>query len=377
MKRAQRINLPLTLLLCFLCEGAVGRAAAVELPVAVKPSASDVQFEGRWDTTDSAGPRCAYPACGVFVRFTGSAIGANLKDSGGGHGHDRLEVIVDGKPGSVVKLEGGEATVTLAEGLSEGGHTIEVVKRTEAGCGTVQLEALLLPQGGKLLPPPAKRFAHKIEVIGDSISCGYGNEGKNQNEHFSPDTENATETYGFIAARKLDADYACIAWSGKKMWPNNTVGEFYDRTLPADAKSTWDFSKWTPDVVVINLATNDFGGKENPDEAGWTKGYEDFITHLRKHYPKADIYLATGSMMSDAWPPQRKALSTAKSYLDKVVDDLRKNGDEHLHRIDFDPQNMQKNGLGSDWHPSIKTHHLMAEKLVATLEKDLGWKPAL
>jgi hypothetical protein len=29
--------------------------------------------------------------------------------------------------------------------------------------------------GGTLLPMPAP--AHKIEVIGDSITCGYGNEG--------------------------------------------------------------------------------------------------------------------------------------------------------------------------------------------------------
>ncbi len=71
-------------------------------------------------------------------------------------------------------------------------------------------------------------------MIGDSISCGYGNEGKSQNEHFSPDTENARDAYGAIAARRLGADYACVAWSGRKMWPDNTVPEIYDRALPQD-----------------------------------------------------------------------------------------------------------------------------------------------
>src|SRR5207248_2231555 len=123
------------------------------------------------------------------------------------------------------------------------------------------------PARGTLLPAtpgPARR----LEVIGDSISCGYGNEGKDQNEHFAAQTENACETYGFLTARRFGAGYACVAWSGKKMWPDNTVGEFYDRALPADPDSTWEFSKWTPDVVVINLATNDFGGAANPDRAG-------------------------------------------------------------------------------------------------------------
>ena len=347
--------------------------APAAMPVELKPGPDTVLLQGRWDSTDPDGPRCAFPASGFVTRFSGTRLGARLKEAWAGKSQDQLQVFVDGKPGEVVKLQAGESVVTLADNLPPGEHTVRVVKRTEASVGTLQLQALLLPADTKALPPP-KRPARSIEVIGDSISCGYGNEGKSQNEHFSPDTENACLTYGFLTAEYFAADYTCVAWSGKKMWPNNTVGEFYDRALPADPKSAWKFDAPAPDVVLINLATNDFGGKENPDEAGWTTAYKAFITRLRKHYPKADIYLATGSMMSDDWPAKRKTLTTLKGYLDKVVADLKESGDERLHRIDFDPQNAGKNGLGADWHPNVKTHRLMADKFIAALKTDLGWK---
>ncbi len=32
-----------------------------------------------------------------------------------------------------------------------------------------------------------------------------------------------------------------------------------------------------------------------------------------------------------------------------------------------------KNGIGADWHPSVKTHRLMADRLAASVKKELGW----
>ena len=399
------IQRPLKVCLCLLLiafTAAQSRAADTPadhaaFPVEVKPTDVNLRYQGRWDTRDDAGPRCAYSACGVIFRFAGTGAAARVKEDWYGHHQDQLQVFVDGKPTSIVKLQPGESTATLAENLPPGEHTLELYKRTEPLVGTLQLQAILLPADAKLLPPsassasapstmpqpaspsappapasPVSPSPHRIEVIGDSISCGYGNEGKDQNEHFAADTENACESYGFLTARRFAAEYVCVAWSGKKMWPDNTVGEFYDRALPGDPASAWDFSRWTPDVVVVNLATNDFGGAANPDRAGWTGAYQAFVQRVRQRYPNADIYLATGSMMTDTWPPQRNALSTAKAYLDQVVANLRQRGDTHLHRIDFAPQD-PANGLGSDWHPSVKTHHLMADQLTAALEKDLGW----
>ena len=211
---------------------------------------------------------------------------------------------------------------------------------------------------------------HRLEVIGDSISTGYGNESHSKEEHFSPLTQNAYFTYGDITARALGADYVCVAWSGRCMWPKNTIPELYDRTLPQDKASVWDFAKWTPDVVVINLATNDFAGGP-PDEAGWTQGYEAFISRVRKHYPHAEIYCAVGPMMGD-WG-KGKPLTTVRLYLARIIADEQAAGDTKVHFIEFPGQDIAKNGVGADWHPTVKTHEAMAQQLTAVIRKDLHW----
>ncbi len=334
-----------------------------QLPVTVAPNDSKIHYIGRFDTQDAAGPRCAWSNSTVALKFVGTALGAKLADSG----ENQWQVVVDGKPTKILTTKGKGASYRVADGLPPGEHTVELVKRTEAFCGNTQFLGFQLSEGGTLLEPaPAK---HRIEIIGDSISCGYGNEGKSETEHFSPTTENAYLTYGAIAARELGADCVVVAWSGRKMWPDNTIPAIYDLALPQDKSSTWDFKKWTPQVVLINLATNDFG-RGIPEEKAWTEAYEAFIARVRKHYPDAEIYVVSGSMMGD-WNAT-KPLTTLKKYLAKIVADRKAAGDLKIHELDFAQQD-RKDGLGSDWHPSVKTHELMAKKLVDTLKQDLGW----
>ena len=47
-------------------------------------------------------------------------------------------------------------------------------------------------------------------------------------------------------------------------------------------------------------------------------------------------------------------------------------GDSRVKRIDFEPQRIE-DGIGSDWHPNVKTHTKMAAVLTEALRKDLGW----
>jgi lysophospholipase L1-like esterase len=361
---ANSLALPLALFGFLSIAGASPRDSG--LPVAISATDANIRYVGRFDTRDSAGPRCAWSNSAVLLKFHGTALSVKLADT---H-ENQWQTVVDGKVSAIIKSKGPGAFYPVASGLADGDHSIELVKRTEAFNGVTQFLGFQISSGGKLLPVPAAR--RRIEIIGDSISCGYGNEGKNEQEHFQPSTENGYATYGAIAARQLGADYMCIAWSGKKMWPDNTIPALYDLALPDDSKSQWDFAKWTPDIVLINLATNDFGRTKIPDEQGWTKAYESFIARLRKNYPDAEIYLASGSMMGD-WD-EKKPLTVLKKYLAKIVADRKAAGDAKVHEIDFATQD-RKDGLGSDWHPSVKTHEIMAKKLVETLGKDLGWKP--
>lgn len=340
---------------------------AAPLAYAVAPNDPRLRYEGRFDLRDAAGPRCAWPASAVTFRVEGTGLNVRLGDSN----NDEYQVIVDGQPSAVLVTRDGTHLYNVFQATAghpqQGPHTVTLVKRTEAFFGTTQFLGFQVARGGRLLPPPP-RPARRLEVIGDSISCGYGNEAKDQHERFTSATENAFLSYGAVAARAVGAEYVCLAWSGRTMWPKNTMGEIYGRALPLDPGSRWDFARWTPDAVVIALSTNDFAGG-TPDKAGWTTGYEAFLARVRGSYPHAAIYCATSPMMGGS------PSAVAKSYLTQIVSDENAAGDGKVRLLVFETQDGGKNGFGADWHPSVKTDAVMAGKLAATLGADLGRRP--
>ncbi len=332
--------------------------------VEISPADPAIRFSGRFDMGDKAGPRCDWPASMIMVKFSGTDIAVKFTDSG----HNFWQVGIDGKPAQKLELQAGTRIYGIAAWKQTGEHTVTLTKATEAFVGTTQFLGFELNAGAGTLPLPGA--ARRIEVIGDSISCGYGVEAANQNEHFTPQTENASEAYGAIASRALGADYTCIAWSGRTMWPGDTMPEIYDRTLASEPAPKWDFASCVPDAVVINLGTNDFG-KTFPDEAAWTGAYRKFIARVRASYPEAAIFCATGPMLGDG--SQRKPKTALLDYVQKIVAAENTSGDANVRALDFGQQSPD-NGLGADWHPSRKTQQLMADKLVETLRRDLGWK---
>lgn len=320
---------------------------------------STFQLVGRFLATEG-GYACEWPGSSVRFLAKSKTVKAKFLAS---TPNDRWQVDIDGKPTEVLKLDPKveEYTINLPDAQK---HTVTLVRRTECFSGKTIFKGI---DGSTGIPAPSKR---RIEIIGDSISAGFGVDGKTKEEAYSFDTANAYMTYGWIAARKHQADCTIVAWSGRKMWPDNTIPEIFDMNLPA-AKQGQSETLDNPDTqaVLINLATNDFG-KGIPDKEKWCTAYVAFAQKVRKRFPKAHIYLATGSMMTDTWPPKEMHLSTVKGYLDAIKATLN---DSKVHRIDFDPQNEQVDGIGSSWHPNAKTQTKMAQVFSDALHKDLGW----
>src|SRR4051794_19686623 len=75
-----------------------GRCPAVDLPVAVSADDAHLAYFGRWDTRDTAGPRCEWSGSAIELRFHGVAASVTLKDSG----NNDYQIIVDGKPTTVL-----------------------------------------------------------------------------------------------------------------------------------------------------------------------------------------------------------------------------------------------------------------------------------
>lgn len=331
------------------------------LPNLVMADDPRIRYVGRFDTTDSAGPRCDWAASAVTLRFVGDAVNVRLNES---DNNDEYDVMVDGTRDAPLVAKYGTYLYRVYTGTTPGPHTLTLVKRTEPFFGTSQFQGFQIARGGHVLPPepPSPR---RLEVIGDSMSCGYGDEAKDQTVHFSSTTENANLAYGAVAARVVGADYACIAWSGRLMWPKFTMSEIYDRTIATDPKSVWGFSRWVPQVVVIALGGNDFRDSI-PDQQGWTAGYEAFIARVRKNYPHAVIYCASSPML----PGDKDA--ALRADLRQIVQDENAADDAQVKYLDFATQ-QASDGYGADWHPSLKTHQIMAKALLTALKSDPGW----
>lgn len=320
------------------------------------------RFIGRFDQSKPDAPVFAWPGTAIALRFTGTAISVTLSDNG----NNVFEVVLDGKH-SVLTLQSGMKKYPLGTGLSAGAHDVLLYRRTEASFNETTFNGFDVPSSAYL---PATVAKHRLEVIGDSISAGYGNEGTNPCQ-FMAATENQYLSYEAIAARAVDAELYTEAWSGIGMLHNyegSTTDQMpvrYLRTLPDRATSVWDFSKFVPEAVVINLGTNDFS-KGDPG-ADFQTAYLKFVSDLRGHYPSARFFLAVGPMLSG------DSYTKATAYLKAVIDARAGTSDKNLTLLEFGTQDGNADGLGCDYHPSLKTHQKMADKLVAALKADLGW----
>jgi lysophospholipase L1-like esterase len=309
--------------------------------------------------------RCSWSGSYVVARFKGTGVSVRMKDEG----KNLFQVVVDGEVKKVLRTDKakGEAVYPLALGLSDGVHEVSLHRRTEAKVGEAVVYGFE-PIGGTILPPPPAP-ERRIELIGDSITTGYGNEGPSAKCGYVNSDQNEYLTYGAITARNLHADHTTIAWSGKTL---HEMKEYFDKSLPQRSDGPlWDFTRYQPQVVVVNVGTNNFA-LVDPGEARFVRLYHELIQVVRAAYPKAFIVCALGSMLTNVYPEGRNNLTQARKYMKVAVAKLKEAGDTNLDFLEFAEQN-HADGLGCGFHPSLKTHEHMSEKLTAFIKERMGW----
>lgn len=316
--------------------------------------------------------------------------------------------------------------------LSPGRHELTLWKNTEAQKGPVLFKGIDVGTGH--LVPPTRR-PRKMEVIGDSIICGYGIEGTNATCPFEvairkavtekgdkidvtiPATENQYLSFTSQAARRLDADISTICWSGKGLYLNykenyrvdptgalvadvdakTTVPDLWKRTIANDGSTPWDFSKEKPEdkpqVVLVSLGTNDFSRDEQPVPSDPSKlpgdnvpdgdllkadqyqafkdKYVAFVGEIRAARPDAHIFLATPPMLTDQFPLEN-ARSRLRAALDYVVQQRAAQGDNKVYAMNLVEMGFRY-GLGCDYHPNLEVHQIMADQLVGAIQSKTCW----
>ena len=164
-------------------------------------------------------------------------------------------------------LRGGEQWVTLHKADSFGIHHVEIVKLSENERG--KCGVLAFATDGKMMAAEKQEKPLHIEFLGDSITCGFGNEATDLSIFRTAD-ENGWAAYGAVCARELGADASYVSVSGISVtcpegnrYLSHFMDEIYEYTdLYIDEKlgleaEKWDFTAHKTDVVVINLGTND------------------------------------------------------------------------------------------------------------------------
>jgi lysophospholipase L1-like esterase len=326
---------------------------------------------GRFDLSDPSKPSAEWSGSAMEAMFTGTSVQAVL----GGNGN-YFAVLVDGTEEPVTLTSGGSggSSYALASGLPPGTHHVLVFRRDEAFDQPSAFVGFTFGDAGALLPPPPTP-SRRVEVIGDSISAGYGDECTNASQHFSAATENEYLAYGALTARDLGADVHVIAWSGKGLYQNldgtttETMPILWQRTLPTVTTSTWDPSSWIPDAVVVNLGTNDYGAPGADPTASFTSAYVAFVATLRAAYPSAHLFLCVGPMLGGT------TYTAAQGAIQSVIAARAKAGDSALTLVSFPTQDCKSDGsgCGCDYHPSPATHTAMAAVLESAMKSALGW----
>ena len=218
-----------------------------------------------------------------------------------------------------------------------------------------------------------------LEVVGDSAANGYGELGQVghagggvQNEcMYTIDTQSNYKVFGSVTARAMNADWSIVANSGWGLAKDNQGGSallmpnaygmaFYQY---GGAMPTWDFSVKAQASVVV-LGGNDLA-KWTPDQT-FADALDKLIDTIRaKNGPDTWVFAGASPMVTTG----RDIIT---GFMKAVV--MKRNGDAgKVAYVELGTLNLAVDGSGCGWHPNVKQHQDVANKLIPVVKQKLGW----
>lgn len=300
-------------------------------------------------------------------QFKGDICNVMLSNKAIEGDYNYAAIELDGNYRQRIKVESNvPQSFTFRPGKEADWHTLRIYKATEAANGLIVLHGVQASE----IQAVTEKHDIKIEFIGNSITCGMGNDAGeipcDRNKWY--DQHNAYWSYAAITARSLCTDFMLSSVSGAGIYRNwnsdgPTLPRLYESAyLQVDSLMKWDFSDWIPDVVVIALGTNDLsdGDGENPrlpfDSTAFIYEYAGFISTIYGHYPDARLVLLSSPMVT----AEKSAMLS--SCLESV---------KNISALQFPARNKIDvfrfsvvTASGCSGHPTIEEHKKMAEQLI-------------
>ena len=340
---------------------------------------NDVKYFGR--TFAENGVRYfSWSNAGFQFSFYGTGatatLMAKLHNAGSATQTAYAKVYVDGVLSKDIAVPETETKITLASGLTEGLHTIKVIKRTSGYYSIVGLSAIGLDAGGEVRGTQ-KYYERKMLFIGDDMTTGYGSMVTNANvsagsvPSYSTATEDSTITYAALTAQYFGAEDMTVALSGgsgRGIVKNgggsktHTAPKFFDYLDYREKRDVaYDHSQYDPDVVVINLGTYD--NTAGVSVADFKFGCRNFIRQVRAAYPEAKIVYAYGF--------------NEKNYpgtIQELVTEFNNAGDLDIYYTALKALSSSEKGITG--HPTKEAHASRSKQLIAAIEQITGWTGA-
>jgi hypothetical protein len=379
-------------------------------------------FMGRWDqsnvTTNNAasgiGSIAEWAGSGVLTTFTGPNIGITLSETCAINpntnvmsGCDSITVYLDGTAvttgtlnsatvtGSVAnptfQLISGTNTLQIAA-TGTASHVVGVYKNTDAWYGGSYVFGgfTISSQTGSSNPQASYNFAHRIEWIGDDITTGAGDNAAGVAG--SPDPQDCNEeelssnenfSYAALVSRDFNAERQNISESNTGVYVSDPatsnggpplIGALYDLLLPNEV-TTWTFSSWVPDLVVVNLgAYGDFASVGAPDAGstfvnGYEGAYETFLATVRTDHPSAYILLVAPFDSSGD-----ESYQTIDAWVTAIYNYRLAHG-ETTSTIGYYAQPSGVTPTGCQYRPGVSDQATLASGVETYLTTTLHWTP--
>ena len=301
----------------------------------------------------------AFSGAGAEFIFTGKKLeitvtGDFASTAGNDENYARIAIYVDNERVVDDMLDEKEKTYKVLESESTECRNVRIIKLSECAMSTFGIKPVMIAEDEKIEPAPAKNI--KMEFIGDSITCGYGVDDPDKEHHFKTATEDVTKAYAYKTALALNADYSMVSVSGYGIIsgftndgnkiPEQTIPQYYDKlgfsyNKFADSitvsETEWNFERYKPDIIVINLGTNDMNYATTDErKAEFEDGYLDFLKKVRSLNPDSYIFQTYGVMGTSL---EENIENVRRKYMSET-------GDE---RITFIPLTMQ------DWEKRLNS----------------------
>ncbi|MEJ7586663.1 MAG: hypothetical protein WKI04_03770 [Ferruginibacter sp.] len=136
-----------------------------------------ISYEGRIAFTKDAA-ELSWPGTTATILFRGEAMSALLKDADTAN---YFNVIIDDTVIGKIHTDTMVKSYSLASGLPNGMHKLQLFKRTEWDKGKTWFYGFQASPETEILPAPVPK-KRKIEFYGNSITCGYGIEDSSSND---------------------------------------------------------------------------------------------------------------------------------------------------------------------------------------------------